>query len=112
MNLRDLIDKILRRQTASATTARERLQLVLAHDRSDLSPELLDQMPRDVEFTYNKKIDKLKFLLASSLTNNNRIKEIFSTIMKFLICKRNSEASSTMVPYTTLHLSPILPLVS
>jgi len=48
MNLRDLIDKILRRQPASATTARERLQLVLAHDRSDLSPEQLDQMRREI----------------------------------------------------------------
>ena len=48
MTLRDLLDKILRRQPASATTARERLQLVLAHDRSDLSPELLDQMRREI----------------------------------------------------------------
>ena len=29
--------------------------------------ELLDQMPRDVEFTYNRKMDKLKMLLASSM---------------------------------------------
>ena len=33
---------------SSASTARERLQLVLAHDRSDLSPELLDQMRREI----------------------------------------------------------------
>merc|ERR1719447_2131311 len=47
--------------------------------------ELLDQMPRDVEFTYNNKMDKLKPLLSSSLTN--RIKE---TIKKMFISKRNS----------------------
>jgi len=35
-------------QRASATTARERLQLVLAHDRSDLNPELLEQMRREI----------------------------------------------------------------
>jgi cell division topological specificity factor len=46
MALRDFINKLLGRQTASATTARERLQLVLAHDRSDLNPELLEQMRR------------------------------------------------------------------
>ena len=48
MTLRDIINKLLRRQTASANTARERLQLVLAHDRADLSTELLDQMRREI----------------------------------------------------------------
>ncbi len=48
MTLRDIINKLLRRQQASAAKARERLQLVLAHDRSDLSPELFDQMRREI----------------------------------------------------------------
>jgi len=48
MTLRDFINKLLGRQPASATTARERLQLVLAHDRSDLNPELLEQMRREI----------------------------------------------------------------
>ena len=39
MTLRDFVNKLLGRQPASATTARERLQLVLAHDRSDLNPD-------------------------------------------------------------------------
>ena len=48
MTLRDLINKLLGRQQASAETAKERLQLVLAHDRSDLNPELLLQMRREI----------------------------------------------------------------
>tara|TARA_Y100001968_G_scaffold231146_1_gene213943 strand:- start:337 stop:666 length:330 start_codon:yes stop_codon:yes gene_type:complete len=48
MTLRDLINKLLRRQPSSASTARERLQLVLAHDRSDLSTELLDKMRQEI----------------------------------------------------------------
>jgi cell division topological specificity factor len=48
MTLRDFINKLLGRQPASATTAKQRLQLVLAHDRSDLNPELLEQMRRDI----------------------------------------------------------------
>ena len=48
MTLRDILNKLLRRQESSANTARERLQLVLAHDRTDLSPDLLDQMRREV----------------------------------------------------------------
>ena len=48
MTLRDLLNKLLRRQPSSASTARERLQLVLAHDRCDLSAELLDQMRKEI----------------------------------------------------------------
>ena len=48
MTLRDIINKLLRRQPASASTARERLQLVLAHDRSDLSTDILDQMRKEI----------------------------------------------------------------
>ena len=48
MTLRDLINKLLRRQQASAAKARERLQLVLAHDRTDLSPDLLNQMREEI----------------------------------------------------------------
>ena len=46
MTLRDLINKLLGRETSSANTARERLQLVLAHDRVDMSSlttDLLDK---------------------------------------------------------------------
>ena len=48
MSLKDLIDKLLGRQASSANTARQRLQLVLAHDRSDLNPERLEQMRREI----------------------------------------------------------------
>jgi cell division topological specificity factor len=48
MTLRDVINRLLGRQPTSATTARERLQLVLAHDRSDLNPELLERMRLEI----------------------------------------------------------------
>ena len=57
MTLQELLDRILGRQPASATTARERLQLVLAHDRSDLSPEQLDQMRREIFEVVAKYVD-------------------------------------------------------
>ena len=48
MTLRDILNKIFGRQPSSAAKARERLQLVLAHDRTDLSPDLLDQMREEI----------------------------------------------------------------
>ncbi|KGG16597.1 MULTISPECIES: cell division topological specificity factor MinE [unclassified Prochlorococcus] len=48
MTLRDILNKLLGRQPASAAKARERLQLVLAHDRTDLSPDLLDKMRAEI----------------------------------------------------------------
>jgi cell division topological specificity factor len=48
MTLLDFIQRLLGRDKPSGTLARERLQLVLAHDRSDLNPELLEQMRREI----------------------------------------------------------------
>ena len=57
MTLKEFIDKLLGRQAASASTAKQRLQLVLAHDRSDISPELLDQMRREIFEVVAKYVD-------------------------------------------------------
>jgi cell division topological specificity factor len=57
MTLRDLIDKLLGRQPASAGTAKQRLRLVLAHDRSDLNPELLEQMRREILEVVNRYVE-------------------------------------------------------
>ena len=48
MTLLDFLDRLLGKEKPSASVARERLQLVLAHDRSDLNPELLEQMRREI----------------------------------------------------------------
>ncbi|MFM7086085.1 MAG: cell division topological specificity factor MinE [Cyanobium sp.] len=48
MTVLDFLNRLLGREKPSGTMARERLQLVLAHDRSDLNPELLDQMRREI----------------------------------------------------------------
>ncbi len=38
------LDRILGREPKSAQTAKERLKLVLIHDRTDLSPAILDKL--------------------------------------------------------------------
>jgi cell division topological specificity factor len=57
MTLRELIDRMLGRQQPSATTARHRLQLVLAHDRSDLNPELLQRMREEILQVVSKYVE-------------------------------------------------------
>jgi cell division topological specificity factor len=48
MPVLDFLQRLLGRQKPSATLAKQRLQLVLAHDRSDLNPELLERMRREI----------------------------------------------------------------
>jgi cell division topological specificity factor len=56
-----LIDRLLRREPRSAQQAKERLQLVLIHDRTDLSPtemaalkdELIEVISRHIEIDPN-----------------------------------------------------------
>ncbi|MFM8297796.1 MAG: cell division topological specificity factor MinE [Microcystis aeruginosa] len=48
--MNDLIDKLLawRGSGKSGDQAKKRLKLILAHDRADLSPELLDMMRQEI----------------------------------------------------------------
>lgn len=48
MPVLDFLQRLLGRQKPSGALAKERLQLVLAHDRSDLNPELLERMRREI----------------------------------------------------------------
>jgi len=45
--VRRVVDR-LRRKQKSASTAKERLQLVLIHDRTDLSPSVMEDMRDEI----------------------------------------------------------------
>ena len=57
MAMRDLFDRLVGRGPSSASTAKTRLQLVLAHDRADLNPELLEQMRREILAVVQKYVE-------------------------------------------------------
>ena len=102
MTLRDLINKLLGRETSSANTARERLQLVLAHDRVDMSSlttDLLDKMRKEILDVVAKYVEIDFDEVAVSLETEDRmtalvanlpIKRTISGDIKF---KKNDKAN-------------------
>ena len=52
----DFLDRLFGSSTASAKVAKERLQLVIAHDRADLAPEILDALKDDIVNVISKHI--------------------------------------------------------
>ena len=95
MTLRDILNKLLRRQESSASTARERLQLVLAHDRSDLSPELLEQMRSEILEVVAKYVEIDIEEGAVSLETEDRMTALVANlpIKRSLVSKSNETDS-------------------
>jgi cell division topological specificity factor len=57
--MNDLIDKLLawRGSSKSGDQAKQRLKLVLAHDRADLSPELMNLMRQEILEVVSRYLD-------------------------------------------------------
>jgi cell division topological specificity factor len=55
--MKDLFDRLLGRDRRSANTAKERLQLVLIHDRTDLSPGLLENLRDELIAVISRHVD-------------------------------------------------------
>lgn len=80
MALFDFIQRLLGLQKPSATTAKERLQLVLAHDRSDLNPELLEQMRREILEVVQKYVEIDLESGDVSLVTEDRVTALMATL--------------------------------
>ena len=52
----DIISRLLGRRQGSRETARQRLRLVLVHDRSGIPPELLDVIKSDIITVISKHV--------------------------------------------------------
>jgi cell division topological specificity factor len=51
------LDRLLKRQPASKEIAKERLQLVLVHDRQPVSPELLRMIKDEIILVISKHVE-------------------------------------------------------
>jgi cell division topological specificity factor len=80
MALFDFLQHLLGLQKPSATTARERLQLVLAHDRSDLNPELLERMRLEILEVVQKYVEIDIESGDVSLTTDDRVTALVANL--------------------------------
>jgi cell division topological specificity factor len=80
MVLLDFIQQLLGLQKPSAETAKERLQLVLAHDRSDLNPELLEQMRREILEVVQKYVEIDLEEVDVSLATEDRVTALVANL--------------------------------
>jgi cell division topological specificity factor len=64
----------------SAQTAKERLQLVLIHDRTDISPAVLEQLKDEIIAVISKHVDIYRDGVEINLTKNQRENKLVANI--------------------------------
>lgn len=76
--------KFLSRQESSKNVAKERLRLVLVHDRANCSPELLDLIKEDIITALSKHIDidqdGFDIQITNTDANNNGLPALVANI--------------------------------
>jgi cell division topological specificity factor len=69
-----------RRETSSAQTAKERLQFVLIHDRTDISPAVLEQLKDEIIAVISKHVDINRAGVEINLSQNQRENKLIANI--------------------------------
>jgi len=65
---------------SSAQTAKERLQLVLIHDRTDISPAIMEVLRDEIIEVISKHVDIDRNLVEINLTQNQRENRLIANI--------------------------------
>ncbi len=66
----DLVDRLLGRSSDSAVIAKERLQLVLAHDRTHIPPDTLELLKDEIIDVISRHIDIDRSKVEVSISHN------------------------------------------
>ena len=69
-----------RHEVTSASTAKERLKFVLVHDRSDISPAVVEVLKHEILSVISQHVDIDRDRVAFSLTDNNRESRLVADI--------------------------------
>jgi cell division topological specificity factor len=74
------IDKILGREEKSGSVAKSRLQMVLTHDRSDISPGLIEAIKDDIIEVIAKRLDVDRAHVVVNLTTTRQESRLVAEI--------------------------------
>ncbi len=76
----DFFSRLLGRDTKSAVKAKERLKLVLVHDRMDLSPGILDILRDDLIQTISRHVEIDANAVRIEMTQDGREQRLIADI--------------------------------
>jgi cell division topological specificity factor len=74
------LDRLLGRKERSSSVAKTRLQMVLTHDRSDISPGLIEQIKDDIIEVIAKRLAIDPDQVVVNLTSNARESRLVAEI--------------------------------
>jgi cell division topological specificity factor len=89
----DFLDRLLGKSKKSGDVAKERLQLVLIHDRAKLSPGKMEEMRNEIIDVISKYVEIDSQGIEISLTNTEREQRLIADIP--LLSKRQSHLPSS-----------------
>jgi cell division topological specificity factor len=79
--MQNFLDRLFGRPpAASAKTAKERLQFVLIHDRTDLSPAVLETLKDEIIAVISKHVDIVRDGVEINLTQTQRENKLVANI--------------------------------
>lgn len=73
-------DRLMHRQPKSATQAKDRLKLVLSHDRADLPPGILEELKDEIVEIISRRIEIDPGAVRIQMTHDGREQRLIADI--------------------------------
>jgi cell division topological specificity factor len=93
-------------KTSSATTAKERLQFVLVHDRIDLPPERIREMKEEILAVISKYVDIDRERVDIALEQRDRVSSALVAEIPFSRTRKDAEPKNVPAEETLAAASP------